>query len=554
MNRYTTISALATMGIVLLACSGGSAFAQQKKKPADRGGRDKSKHEQSAPVPAKRAEPDNSPVDLARKTYQDNGGTVKRQPRVMAPVNVEPVQLNSSGENEREKIQVGKYAGFESAMLARQPFYAEGTLGIFTTAGIRLNYIGTSWPYDYSAQIKFASTNGFVTNARRTSVEAGVNGGYVIGDNYGIFSGGHMGGEISYGNDRYTLYAVDPAPERRDERWNVGASGRNSYKGTTFDLKGNYRSLAMTGDSATNERTLEGGANISTGWLGLTVGGGANLQLTTLKGTSINYGRVNLFAAYTNTYFKLQAGANGDFAGNSDGTSSDKILPSAEVQLYPLRGITISAGVSGGINPVSLQRLLDKNPYVSSNPLVRHEVEGLGYRAAVRIEPWESFGLRVLGSRRRYDNYSFFSARTSATFDPRYDAATVTSATGDIYWQIDGDDLLALVATYNDGQLGAAGTRIPYLPTINAEAMYGKRLSNIPLSITATLHYIGERTGATDSLAKPVTLINLKGRYTINGHFDAMLELDNLINQNYELWSGYGERGIFGSIGIAVRY
>ncbi|MEP7220804.1 MAG: hypothetical protein ABI876_17900, partial [Bacteroidota bacterium] len=101
---------------------------------------------------------------------------------------------------------------------------------------------------------------------------------------------------------------------------------------------------------------------------------------------------------------------------------------------------------------------------------------------------------------------------------------------------------------------GAAGTRIPYLPTINAEAMYGKRLSNIPLSITATLHYIGERTGATDSLAKPVTLINLKGRYTINGHFDAMLELDNLINQKYELWSGYGERGIFGSVGIAVRY
>ena len=85
--------------------------------------------------------------------------------------------------------------------------------------------------------------------------------------------------------------------------------------------------------------------------------------------------------------------------------------------------------------------------------------------------------------------------------------------------------------------------------------MYGHRFVGTPLSLTATLHYIGERSDS-DGVATmdAVPLIGLQGRYTLGQHFDLTLDLSNLLDREYQLWRGYAERGIYGAIGIGMKY
>jgi len=499
------------------------------------------------------------PRDLAGETVEsgsDAASRTKQRPTMRTPVTVE--QLPPAGGNNAEMKKAGLdiTPRFQRPAIAPQPLYIEGNVGLYMTAGLRLNYGGNSWPYDYAIQGKFLTTDGFVDNAARREYGGSAKGGYIIDDGYGIFSGGHMGAEAEYGDETYHLYAIPAAPEREKSLLRLETTGNNSYRGLTFELRGGYTSLRLAQDAATiKETSLNGSAKVQTVWSGLSVGAGGDLRLTTLADSSIAYGKVDAFVAYATSFFRLTAGGNFDLAKNSDGSDETKLSPAAELQLFPVRGVTAVARVSGGINPVTLGRMLEQNPYVEQLPAIRQELEKISYMAELRIEPWESFGLRLMGRQRQYDRYLYFAAPAQGVFAPQYDNALVTTAIGDLYWQLDRQNLLGAMVTYSEGRLGEAKGAIPYLPTWEVEGMYGRRFSGIPLSLTATLRYIGKRNDPDGvTVMEAVPLLNLQGRYTLSSHFDLTLELNNLLDRQYELWKGYAERGIFGAVGIGMKY
>jgi hypothetical protein len=209
--------------------------------------------------------------------------------------------------------------------------------------------------------------------------------------------------------------------------------------------------------------------------------------------------------------------------------------------------------VTGGIVQNTLRGLLDINPYVVASPLIHHEDERIGYRASFKFEPWQSFALRVTGASSSYNDYAFFVPAADALFAPVYGKASVTKITGDFYLELGRSDMVAGQGTFMETSLDSTGTRVPFVPKWDAELMYTKRFTALPLTMTATARYIGPRDGSGVELI-PATLLGLKGRYAITSHFDATLELSNLINQEYEIWPGYRERGFFAAAGIAIRY
>lgn len=498
------------------------------------------------------------PADLAQQTA-DGGGAdqpvqSKRPAPPAPPITAEQLQAMNPYKREMEGLPLRGYAEPERSPRPTRPIYAEGSFGMYMTAGLRAGATGSSWPYDYSAHLSAQTTDGFVDNASRLDLLVGARGGYIIDEGYGIFSGGHMGAEVEYRSEKYRRYALPGAPERAVAGWNVGMNGQNSYDGTTFELNGAYRQLALTDTAEVGEQSFDGSLSIRTPYMGLTLGGDADLHLTYLDDKSISLGRLGGYAKYSTSVFSLRGGFTAGAGENSDGNTTVKIAPLAELNFFPLSGVTLGAGITGGISGSNLQNFLEMNPYVVARPLVQHEVEGLGYTAMVRIEPAQAFGLRVTGARSHYDRYAYFRDTDNALFAPAYDKATVTKITGDLYWEIDPSAMIATMATFMESKLEETGATIPYVPKWDAELMITKRLAAIPLTITATARYIGERETINGTAMEAVPLVGVKGRYRISSLFDISLELNNLSNTRYELWPGYRERGLFGAVGVGIRY
>jgi len=501
---------------------------------------------------------ESGPADLAQQTLLGTGGSrpvrTKRSSPAIPPLAGDQLQAITASRQEIEPTNLRGYPEIERSQQVAQPFYAEGSIGIYTTAALRVGYYGSSFPYDYSLYGSAGSTNGFVDNGTKLSYAIGGRAGYVIGDGYGIFSGGHMGGDFEYGHDKYRRYALPAAPERKRTGWMVGANGQNSYNGTTFELNGGYRQLSLSDSGETREGSLDGSVKIRTQWNRLTVGGEADLRLTNLAGGSISYGRLEAYAKYSTGIIALRAGGSFGVGGNSDGSTETRLAPLAEINFHPFYGVMLSAGITGGVRQNTLRGLLDLNPYVVSSPLIYHEGEKIGYRGSFRFEPWQSSGVRLSAARSSYENYAYFIPTGSALFAPLYGDAMVTRVTGDFYLEMGKSDMLAVQATFMETSLNSTGRAVPFVPKWDAELMYMKRLAGIPLSITGTARYIGSRDNGIGGTMDPVTLLGLKGRYAITSHFDVTLELNNLINQKYEIWPGYQERGFFGAIGVAIKY
>lgn len=517
----------------------------------------------TAPATSQRAvpvemEPTGGPADLARQTFEGRSsstpGRTKRPAPASPPLTAEQLQVLTAYQREVDGVPLKGYAEPERLRQPLRPLYAEGSIGMYVTAGLRAGFSGSSWPYDYSAQLAVHTTDGFIDNASKSGFSIGAKGGYIIDDGYGIFSGGHMGAGVEYSTENYRRYAAPGAPERSRGGWSIGMDGQNSYNGTAFELRGGYGVLTLDEAEPVTESSLDGGVDIRVPYMGLTIGGGADLHLTQLDGTSISYGKFDAYAKYSNAIFAIRGGLSLGAGDNSDESTTVKIAPLAEVNLFPLHGVTIAAGITGGLSRGSMRQLLATNPYIVLNPLIRHEVERIGYRGTLRIEPTQGFALRLSGGIGEYDTYSFFRETSGALFAPDYDKATITKIGGDVQWEIGSRSLMAASATFMESRLDTSGTQVPYVPKWDAEVLYTQRLASLPLSITANARYIGQRDGTGGAIMEAVPILGLKGRYAITSLFDATLELGNLTNARYELWPGYRERGFFAAVGAGVRY
>ncbi|MBS1913124.1 MAG: hypothetical protein JST22_14140 [Bacteroidetes bacterium] len=501
---------------------------------------------------------DIGPADLAQQTLHGRGlpagARGKRPPPAVQPLTGDQLRSISEQAPETNGRPAHEYPESQARSSLVRPFYAEGTFGLYTTGALKAGYAGTSWPYDYALHFDLNGSNGFVDNAARSAFTLGASGGYVIGNNYGIFSGGFMGAEAEYQRSSYQRYGSPNAPERKRNAWSAVVNGRNSNNGVSFELQGGYRQLTLDENGTTDESSLDGLAKLRVEFSRLAIGGEANLDLTNLGGTSISLGRLEAYARYALPIVTLRVGGSIGVGRNSDGQTLSRLAPRVELNFYPFRGVTLAAGIDGGITQNSLRDLLDRNPYVERNPMVHHEVEGIGYRAALRFEPRQSFALRLSLSRRSLDDYLFFARSSDALFAPHYGSASTTDVSGDLYWELGDRDMVALKGSYTMFTLDSTGAQAPFQPQASAEAMYVKRLESMPLSLTGTLRYIGVRQDDGGADMKAVVLLGAIARYSINSHFYGTLEISNLTNATYELWSGYRERGIFGAVGLGVSY
>lgn len=498
------------------------------------------------------------PADLAFRTVNGGYGRIAgRERSVAAPPHLTQAELTFLETRRRGNEQLVPLRGYPTAerrTVPSRPGYADASIGLNATAQLHAGYSGTTWPFDYSASLAFDMSNGHARENPHRSIGAAIGAGYIIGDDYGLFSGGHMGADVRYDNYRYHLYALPSSPARQSSNVSAALTGSNAASGLTYEAGARYRSLSIADDSAASRETmLQGTLGVSTTFSGLSVGATGDVRLTYLDGTSISYGHLAGFGSYSNRFLTARVGLQLAAGANSDAATSGTIAPVGELRLFPIQGLTLIGTITGGLTPTTLAGLSAINPYTALQPTIRQQRESIGYQIHVRVEPSRAFALRATAARSHYNDYAYFDGVEAGQFAPHYASATVNRIVGDLVWQIDASNNVLAVTEFTEGTLDDARV-LPYTPRWVAELHYTRRFASTPYAIEAGVRYIGTRTAAAERSLAPVVLLNAGGRYAITQRIDLTVELRNLLDSRYELWDGYTERGIYAAVGASARF
>lgn len=498
------------------------------------------------------------PTDLAFRTLRGTSTSpAGRERSLSAPPHLSRQELGILDSRRRATeplVPLRGYPTTERASVPNRPGYADASIGLYTTARLAAGYSGTSWPFDYHGSLGFDMSSGYGRDNAHRALRASAGAGYIIDEGYGIFSGGHMGAEVKYEDASYHLFALPSSPERTTSNWSIGTNGANTWGGFTYDAAARYRSLGIDDSSASSRETsLDGSLHLGTSWQGLAVGAQTDLRLTNLDGRSISYGRIEGFGSYSNRFLTARAGVQFSAGANSDGSTSGTIAPTGELRLFPLHGLTLIGSITGGLAPTSLAALSRINPYIALEPTIRQQRENIGYQIHARIEPSRAFALRGTAARSHYNDYAYFDAVFDGRFAPQYGSATVNRIIGDLTWRMDELNSVLASAEFTEGRIDDRRP-VPFTPKWIADLLYTRRFGTLPLAIDAGARYIGTRPASTGASLDQVVLLNLTGRYTVATRFDVILELRNLLDQRYQLWEGYEERGFFASVGASARF
>lgn len=478
--------------------------------------------------------------------------------RNFMPTSLADQRLLGRQEREVARIPARPYPDVGDRFPHAAPLYADLRLGLYSTVAFNAGIVGSSWPYDYGVGLDATTTKGSEDHASVRGVIISAEGGYVIDNGYGIFSGGHMGGGGDYRARTYTLYADPQTPERSYSGWGMFLSSDNTYLDNGFHLRGGYRALTLNDNdgNARRETSIEGKGGIETKWIGLHAGVDAELQLATYDGTRLPYGSLRAGLTYKSRGFSLFGGAALSAADNSDGTSATRIAPQVRLTITPLSGVVLLAELKGGVHGASLRDMLEVNPYATTEAshLLRHEDETMGVQGGLRIDAGEDVGLHFYGGHSLYKDYLFFALPESGRFAPRYAAARVDQVGGDFTLGIDRRNRLTGEVRFAESMLDSSNTQVPYVPRWYVSTTYSHTMIPTPLTIIVGGKYIGSRENGAASLQDGVMLVSLEGRYKIISNLEATLSFSNLLNRGYEVWQGYPERGIYAAIGATFRH
>lgn len=511
------------------------------------------------------------PVDLALETYlrrdRDDSTLFTSRGRSTA-AGLEAGELDSLNPHGKEgdiTIPLRGYPAPDDPPRPQKPVYIEGSIGLNTTALLRAGFSGTSWPFDYHGRLDYSSSSGFLENNEESRLSGTLGGGYVIGMNYGIFSGGHMGGEVGYDRRAWRLYALESAPERSLDGWHV--EGTSSAGIDRIDLHGTARLRHFSVDQtprttetltpglsdgvAVDMTSLEGELEATTTTGSILWDGLLDLRLTDAGDASLGFARLDLGTGLDIGILRLRLGGRLGVAEGSDGESVTSLVPTGELRFSPVNGLSLLGRLDGGLHQTTPARLLEINRYATLDGRWLPEEEARGYEVALTVAPSAAWGFRGGASRRTFDSWLHFEASTAGEFRPLYDEATIDRIDADLFVNITSRDRLAAVVAFSEGIRGD-GTALPYVPRVDAELFYHRRLFNIPSTAGGSVRFIGERQGSSRTL-DPVLLVSLDWSYTVARVFDVVLTARNVLGASWERWEGYQERGFFLSIGARAR-
>lgn len=420
--------------------------------------------------------------------------------------------------------------------------------------------------YAFGGEVShISSTKGPVPNSGVSNTSLGMHGESYANDLT-------IGGKLSYGHDRYNFYGYSPRTERVIEDSikqifnRVAVQGYLNNKNSESPLQ--YQAgvgLHLFRDYYTAQESN----------LALNLGAHYALSPTARVSIATDFSLISHqdAAKVSRGFFKLKPtyDADGDRLDYSVGVAvaytGDEVNNARKFNLYPVLKaayelvddkLVIFGNLTGDLQRTSLYQLTQENPFLNRNVAVADVNKALDVNGGLTgtIGKELSFTARV--SYLSYRNLYFFNNALvdSARFDVVYDGdnTNVFNFFGELVYNQ--AEKLRLGARTEYNQYQTATLEKPFHRPAMQATFFGSYNIYQKLFFSGELYYLSRSYGkitrpVLDNTARVyfketdnIVDLNLKGDYCFSDKISTFVLLNNLLNQKYERFANYPNRGL----------
>jgi len=259
--------------------------------------------------------------------------------------------------------------------------------------------------------------------------------------------------------------------------------------------------------------------------------------------------------------YKTDVKASLGLAGVTDAVNDFTFYLSPDVTVTHnlFAGLDLRGHLSGTPRYNSWDKIYSENPFVNFGQSQQHSFEWLSYAEAI-IEPL--YGTALIGgvSYQNVKNYLYYSQNPGMPlpspeyyYSTEYRNANIFKIYGsfsqdlkpDVIW-IQADGAWQRARLSND-------EKIPFIESLSIKGTVAFRPFS-QLVVEGWGEYVGSRDDSEGNTLS--SFINLGGRFEISlgDRLGVYGKLVNLLDEEYELWQGYPERGFQGYIGITYLF
>ena len=381
-------------------------------------------------------------------------------------------------------------------------------------------------------------------------------------------------GNLSYNRRTNYFYGLDGMqtfanPDPAQQRFNVFEADAEIYKRITpndsnklaLSSKINAYHLNNYYDGSENAVTISAG--ISKNLQKFQGGANAEIDLTTTKDVSYSINnhlfKINPYIKLDGDRFRLTAGIN--YVNEFGFNQRIHIFPAASIDFVLIPDyLTLFGKVGGDVNKNRLREMVNINPFLNTNPLIKNTVEKLSISGGVRGTVIPNVGFKAMVKSLTVSDFQYFvnNVDNKQKFDVGYDNGNsqILNFTGEI--NVKFSDIFRMDSKLDFNQYDLKNEQYAWFNpalkfTTNASVKIAKKFT-----LDGDFYYQGLTRAKvlSKSLTTPVTIsesvatlpsfvdVSLGLDYAYNKKISAFVKANNLLNNAYQRFLYYPTFGL----------
>lgn len=383
-----------------------------------------------------------------------------------------------------------------------------------------------------------------------------------------------FGADLGYARDGYHFYGYDTGTEvNRDTIKQTFNDIHLGFNLQSNDADNNFRYRVFGRLNNISDKYEASELMFNTGFQGkyfLNDIMQANLEIDYLYATyknpeQINRSLVRVYPSFmfSNNAFTFDVGIK--VVNNNDTLNSTKtqIFPALNIAYELSDNITAYGSLDGDVEEVTFNSIVNENPYINSNQPIAHTNKNLDILFGLKGSVIQNLAFDIGVRTAIYKNLYFYvnDPNDFNKFSILYDKGNTSLLQGYLslsYYK--GNNLGTMLSVranaYSTGELDEAWHRPKFEFDYSLWYIFYKKIKlTTDLLIRSGIKSVDLRgVNPISSTLEGAVDLNLKIDYFLSEKYSVFVSVDNLMNNNYQLYNKYPTRGLLAIVGISVSF